>query len=1079
MRRTLSRRGGVAAGLARRWVWAGTGVAAVLAGPSVADDGVSVVARNVEFCTEGAEFGGAAAVAGRVLFWEGGIIGDLWQTDGTAAGTVRVSQDVRPADWYDGSPLIALRDAVYFAGSDREYGDELWRSDGTAEGTTLVKDIFPGSDSNGWYGNDSDPRDFAVANDTLFFSAADGVNGRELWKSDGTAAGTVLVKDIAADGSSDPQWLTNVNGTLYFSAGDSAGRGLWKSDGTEAGTVLVKAAGDLVPGASFATVANLTEVDGTLFFSIGKVQGATEPALCRSDGTPSGTVVVTDVSSAQLTSVNGVLYFARDDELWRSDGTGAGTTLVKDESEPTSLTNVNGTLFFTTDGGTRGLWRSDGTAEGTVLVTDVRLTRLSSGLTNVNGTLYFAVHDATNGTELWKSDGTGADTVLVRDINPGAASADPLVLAAVGDTLYFAATDRTHGRELWKTDGSAAGTVLVKDLETSRSYVTSDLVHAGGRLYFAGGDAATGSEVWTTDGEAPAVLARDIDPGPGDSSPSLFTDVNGTVFFAASDPVNGRELWRSDGTEAGTVLVKDLNPGAANSAPRSLANVAGVLYFAADDGVNGLELWRSDGTEAGTALVRDVLPGPVGSEPGNLTNAGGRLFFSAGDGVHRRGLWTSDGTADGTVLLREFGWWWNSGPVALTDVNGTLYFVASDYGDDGALWRSDGTAAGTVQLTDDRSAPAWLTDVNGTLFFTARSGRELWRSDGTADGTVLVHEVQEPRYPWYRSELTGLANVNGTLYFSQVELDWTPLRAAPVIDPARRSNISTGGQRHHYGTGLWTSNGTEAGTVFVAALVGVSFPTDVAGTLYFVWGAGLWRSRGSAAGTVEVLQLYDRPASLLHADSSLYFVEFWQWSYAATLKRFPLADGAVTPPAGTVGTVLEISATGLGPETGHVVLKVTSGGRRRTIALPVRDWSPTVIHASVPRGFGRPALCDVTVVPRKEPPQVFPAAFEFVAPTITGVSPGPIPPWAAGQTVTVRGMHFGTTPGTVRATWWSAERGREVTRRCEVISWPDAGPAEGPSEVTIRLPRRYEPSDSTTLILRNAVGSVAWSAPSR
>src|SRR5437016_5861209 len=65
-----------------------------------------------------------------------------------------------------------------------------------------------------------------------FFSARDPVFGTELWKSDGTADGTVLVKDIrsVANFSSDPRNLVNVNGTLFFSANDGInGTELWKS----------------------------------------------------------------------------------------------------------------------------------------------------------------------------------------------------------------------------------------------------------------------------------------------------------------------------------------------------------------------------------------------------------------------------------------------------------------------------------------------------------------------------------------------------------------------------------------------------------------------------------------------------------------------------------------------------------------------------------------------------------------------------------------------------------------------------------------------------------------------------------
>ncbi len=107
----------------------------------------------------------------------------------------------------------------------------------------LVKDIFPGVFS-------SNPRYLTAVGNTLFFQAYDGVNGSELWKSDGTAAGTVLVDILPGSytSSSNPGGLTAVGNTLYFRANDRVnGRELWKSDGTAAGTVLVK---DIRPGSS-------------------------------------------------------------------------------------------------------------------------------------------------------------------------------------------------------------------------------------------------------------------------------------------------------------------------------------------------------------------------------------------------------------------------------------------------------------------------------------------------------------------------------------------------------------------------------------------------------------------------------------------------------------------------------------------------------------------------------------------------------------------------------------------------------------------------------------------------------------
>ena len=109
-----------------------------------------------------------------------------------------------------------------------------WKSDGTSAGTVLVKDIDAGADG-------SDPTYLTAATGALFFTADDGSNGKELWKSDGTSAGTVLVKDIdAGAGGSYPTYLTAATGAVFFSAGDdNSGRAVM-SDGTSAGTVMVK-----------------------------------------------------------------------------------------------------------------------------------------------------------------------------------------------------------------------------------------------------------------------------------------------------------------------------------------------------------------------------------------------------------------------------------------------------------------------------------------------------------------------------------------------------------------------------------------------------------------------------------------------------------------------------------------------------------------------------------------------------------------------------------------------------------------------------------------------------------------------
>jgi ELWxxDGT repeat protein len=256
----------------------------------------------------------------------------------------------------------------------------------------MVKDVDPGGSSGVF--------DLTNVNGTLFFVGTTPANGDELWKSDGTAAGTTMVKDInvtpAEDENCDCEELTNVNGTLFFAATDGThGMELWKSNGTPAGTTMVA---DL----------NTSLVDP-------------------------------DSSPAKLTNVGGTLFFTADDgtggrELWKSDGTDPGTTRVQDinatpaaGSDPEELTEVGGTVFFSADDGNSGreLWKTVGPDySSATMVANINSTAGQGSnpysLADFGGTLFFAADDGTHGSELWKSNGgalgPGA-TEMVEDIN--------------------------------------------------------------------------------------------------------------------------------------------------------------------------------------------------------------------------------------------------------------------------------------------------------------------------------------------------------------------------------------------------------------------------------------------------------------------------------------------------------------------------------------------------------------------------------------------------------------------------------------------------------------------------------------
>ena len=396
------------------------------------------------------------------------------------------------------------------------WDQELFRTDGTAAGTEMIKDILPGP--TGSY-----PSEFITYNGAVYFTAWDGVHGIEFMRTDGSPEGTVLLKDINPHGSSSPRNPIIINNTLYFVADNGTnGAELWKSNGTEEGTGMVK---DIYPGEARSIPISFTGIAGMSF-----------------------------------SHMNNELYFYADDsvhgiELWKSDGTEDGTVLVKDikQGSASSTTSflyfmpvINDEIYFTASNGTHGteLWKSDGTAPGTVMVKDIMEGAGSSNpkdLINVGGVLFFEASDGINGKELWKSDGTPEGTMMVKDINPGPASTNLFAFADLDSILCFAADDGVNGAELWRSDGTTQGTELVKD----------------------------------------------INPGSSSSSPQEFVKMNGLLYFRA----NYSGLWKTDGTSDGTQLVVEKNPS-------SLTVFNGSLYFAA-----AYVLYKSDGTPEGTIKI--------------------------------------------------------------------------------------------------------------------------------------------------------------------------------------------------------------------------------------------------------------------------------------------------------------------------------------------------------------------------------------------------------------------------------------------------------------------------------------------
>lgn len=535
-----------------------------------------------------------------------------------------------------------------------------------------------------------------------------------IWSTPARASAPVLVEDINPTGSSAPTALQNVGGRLFFQADDGVnGVEVWISDGTEAGTLLVR---DIMVGPQGAYPRSFAGLEGGIYFSAN--DGFAGHELWRTDGTGAGTSFVRDLNpgsadswpgvSTGLVDVGGTFFFeaytnAAGYELWRTDGTPIGTVMIKDinpgteGSSPLELIHVNGTLFFRADDGLpatnhRELWKSDGTEDGTVMVTDINPSGGSEpfGLTELNGLVIFQAGDGANGTELWRSDGTEEGTVMVKDINPSGSSY-PGQLRNANGTLFFVANDGTNGSELWESDGTTEGTVMVVDLNPSGNSPITYLTVVNSSLYFVLRSGSLSEQLWKSDGTAVGtVMLKEFAPQNYHPKVENLTDVGGTLFFTANDGIHGVELWRSDGTSEGTMLAGDINPGDewSFSWPQYLRNVNGVLFFAADDGINGRELWALDpqgttgisgGVQAQPEAVRLHLnvPNPFNLETTLRFDLAGASAVSVqiydASGRHIRGLVAGQRMEAGSKVVQ-----WDGRNDRGADAQSGIYFYRVD-----------------------------------------------------------------------------------------------------------------------------------------------------------------------------------------------------------------------------------------------------------------------------------------------------------------------------------------------------------------------------------------------------------------
>ena len=586
-----------------------------------------------------------------------------WKTDGTAGGTVILGNINTTSSSSSPTRFTQVGTDVYFRATGPSIGLEMYKTDGTT--VSLVKDINVGSSGSDSGTTAADQPQMMVLGSQLIFAATNGAiqgtgAGVELWSSDGTSDGTVLVKDTNAQGDSDPRRFVRMGETMYFTA-TVAGNGseLYKSDGTALGTSDISNT-TLRLGTSSSDPQWLTVFNDKLYFS--------------ADTGTSGGVAPNNNTGRELWVYDPAVVddggTAYDERFSQVADINAGTG----NSSPTQLTVFNSKLYFAASTTTDGyeLWVYDGvSAPVRATSSELRVGTSDPGISNLfafGDYLYFTATDGTNGTELYRFEKSASDFERfdLSDTGGGSlitASSAPSRFCVVKnvtggtyagmDVMFFVASDGVVGEELWIIDPTTNLPKLVKNINTTtevavttqRSSTPRNMIAFKGKLFFDANISATSTEnreLYTSDGTLAGTglyLGVEINTTTASSKASdtnMVISADGTWLYmrATKGDTAGTELYRTDGTNP-VELVADVNiSSGSSSTPVTLYAVPESTYimFNADTGsgattgvVNtlggqnlGREWWVTDGTSSGTQVIADINPNRVPHDP-NVT----------------------------------------------------------------------------------------------------------------------------------------------------------------------------------------------------------------------------------------------------------------------------------------------------------------------------------------------------------------------------------------------------------------------------------------------------------------------------
>lgn len=421
------------------------------------------------------------------------------------------------------SQLTEVAGRLYFVANDLVHGQELWTSDGTAEGTVLAADICPG-------GCGSFPTILGSYRDALLLVANDPAGGRALYAFDTATRVVTLLREICPlCAISDLEWpclhplvrpAVRLGGALYFIVASGTAEALWRTDGTAAGTVKLDDVCDSIRFDCHQYPAPLAAPDGGLLYLVSGF-GGYGGDLRSSNGVPGGSAslvtVCPDYTYAHFSAfaeVGGKFVFAvacvapdtyqrSTSGVWVSDGTAPGTQRLLDGpgsnggiSQPIvaghrAFFNIWPAGFFGISPRPIDLWQTDGTPAGTATIADPRFYDAHPAAA-LGQALVFVASDSAGRYGLWRLDPGASAASFVAFAYPGL---EFLAKVVDGVLLFEGGYEARNAHSLWRSDGTPAGTWRIP----IAAWALQGFTAAGSRVFFQATDEAHGAEPWAAD----------------------------------------------------------------------------------------------------------------------------------------------------------------------------------------------------------------------------------------------------------------------------------------------------------------------------------------------------------------------------------------------------------------------------------------------------------------------------------------------------------------------------------------------------------------------------------------------------